>query len=30
VPLDELDGVIRRCRDAKSLAGLLWFRAFER
>jgi 8-oxo-dGTP pyrophosphatase MutT (NUDIX family) len=30
VPLDELDSVIRRCRDAKSLAGLLWFRAFER
>jgi 8-oxo-dGTP pyrophosphatase MutT (NUDIX family) len=30
VPLDELDGAIQRCRDAKSLAGLLWFRAFER
>jgi 8-oxo-dGTP pyrophosphatase MutT (NUDIX family) len=30
VPLGELDGAIRRCRDAKSLAGLLWFRAFER
>jgi 8-oxo-dGTP pyrophosphatase MutT (NUDIX family) len=30
VPLDDLDGAIRRCCDAKSLAGLLWFRAFER
>lgn len=30
VPLAELDGVIRRCRDAKSLAGLLWFRAYLR
>ena len=30
VPLDELDEAIRGCRDAKSLAGLLWFRAFER
>jgi 8-oxo-dGTP pyrophosphatase MutT (NUDIX family) len=30
VPLAELDDAIRRCRDAKSLAGLLWFRAFER
>ncbi len=30
VPLDELDDAIRGCRDAKSLAGLLWFRAFER
>jgi len=29
VPLGELDGAIQRCRDAKSLAGLLWFRAFE-
>jgi 8-oxo-dGTP pyrophosphatase MutT (NUDIX family) len=29
VPLAELDGAIQRCRDAKSLAGLLWFRAFE-
>jgi 8-oxo-dGTP pyrophosphatase MutT (NUDIX family) len=28
VPLAELDGAIKRCRDAKSLAGLLWFRAF--
>ena len=30
VPLAELDSVIRDCRDAKSLAGLLWLRAFER
>ena len=30
VPLSELDDAIRACRDAKSLAGLLWFRAFER
>ena len=30
VPLAELDDAIRGCRDAKSLAGLLWFRAFER
>ena len=28
VPLGELDGVIGECRDAKSLVGLLWFRAF--
>ncbi|MEA2330185.1 MAG: hypothetical protein QOH58_323 [Thermoleophilaceae bacterium] len=28
VPLGDLDGVIQECRDAKSLAGLLWFRAF--
>ena len=28
VPLAELDGVIEECRDAKSLVGLLWFRAF--
>ncbi len=27
-PIAELDGLIRECRDAKSLAGLLWFRAF--
>jgi 8-oxo-dGTP pyrophosphatase MutT (NUDIX family) len=26
VPLDELDRVIRECRDAKSLVGLLWFK----
>src|SRR3954470_5911199 len=30
VPLAELDDAIRACHDAKSLAGLLWFRAFER
>ena len=30
VPLDRLDDAIRDCRDAKSLAGLLWLRAFER
>jgi ADP-ribose pyrophosphatase len=30
VSLAELDEAIRGCRDAKSLAGLLWFRAFER
>ena len=30
VPLADLDDVIRACHDAKSLAGLLWFRAFER
>jgi 8-oxo-dGTP pyrophosphatase MutT (NUDIX family) len=30
VPLAELDDAIRDCRDAKSLAGLLWLRAFER
>ncbi len=30
VPLAELDSVIRECRDAKSLAGLLWFRAYLR
>jgi ADP-ribose pyrophosphatase len=28
VPLSALDAVIRDCRDAKSLVGLLWFRAF--
>jgi 8-oxo-dGTP pyrophosphatase MutT (NUDIX family) len=28
-PLSELDDVIAGCRDAKSLVGLLWFRAFE-
>jgi ADP-ribose pyrophosphatase len=27
-PLTELDAVIEQCRDAKSLVGLLWFRAF--
>jgi len=30
VPLDRLDDAIQDCRDAKSLAGLLWLRAFER
>ena len=30
VPLAELDSVIGDCRDAKSLAGLLWFRAYLR
>jgi hypothetical protein len=29
VPLGRLDSVIRDCTDAKSLIGLLWFRAFE-
>ncbi len=29
VPLGELDDVIRSNVDAKSLVGLLWFRAFE-
>jgi 8-oxo-dGTP pyrophosphatase MutT (NUDIX family) len=28
VPLADLDHVIQECRDAKTLAGLLWFRAF--
>ena len=27
VPLSELDGVIRDCRDSKTLVGLLWLRA---
>jgi 8-oxo-dGTP pyrophosphatase MutT (NUDIX family) len=30
VPLGDLDDVIRDCRDAKSLVGLLWFRSYER
>ena len=30
VPLDRLDEVIRECRDAKSLVGLLWFRTHVR
>jgi 8-oxo-dGTP pyrophosphatase MutT (NUDIX family) len=30
VPLDQLDSVIADCRDAKSLVGLLWFRAYLR
>ena len=29
VGLAELDDAIRDCRDAKTLVGLLWFRAFE-
>jgi 8-oxo-dGTP pyrophosphatase MutT (NUDIX family) len=29
-PLAELDDLIRDCRDAKTLAGLLWFRAYIR
>jgi len=29
VPLSELDRVIQECRDAKTLAGLLWFRAYR-
>jgi ADP-ribose diphosphatase len=29
VALEQLDDAIRDCRDAKSLAGLLWLRAFE-
>jgi 8-oxo-dGTP pyrophosphatase MutT (NUDIX family) len=29
-PLERIDGVIAECRDAKSLVGLLWFRAFRR
>jgi ADP-ribose pyrophosphatase len=29
VPLAELDRVIRECRDAKTLVGLLWFKAFQ-
>ena len=28
VPLSDLDGVIRDCRDSKTLVGLLWLRAF--
>lgn len=30
IGFDELDDVIERCRDAKTLVGLLWFRAYER
>jgi 8-oxo-dGTP pyrophosphatase MutT (NUDIX family) len=29
-PLERLDDVIADCSDAKSLIGLLWFRAFHR
>ena len=28
IPLSDLDAVIARCRDAKSLVGLLWLRAY--
>ena len=28
VPLAQLDDVIARCEDAKTLVGLLWFRAY--
>jgi ADP-ribose pyrophosphatase len=30
VPMQDLDEVIRACRDSKSLVGLLWFRAYRR
>ena len=30
VPLTALDEVIAECRDAKTLVGLLWFRAYSR
>jgi 8-oxo-dGTP pyrophosphatase MutT (NUDIX family) len=30
IPLDRLDEAIADCRDAKSLVGLLWLRAFHR
>jgi ADP-ribose pyrophosphatase len=30
VPLDRVDDTIAECRDAKSLVGLLWFRAYLR
>jgi 8-oxo-dGTP pyrophosphatase MutT (NUDIX family) len=30
VPLDRLDETIAECRDAKTLVGLLWFRAYLR
>ena len=29
VPLAELDATIRECRDAKTLVGLLWLKAYE-
>jgi 8-oxo-dGTP pyrophosphatase MutT (NUDIX family) len=29
VPLERLDEAIERCRDGKSLVGLLWLRAFR-
>jgi 8-oxo-dGTP pyrophosphatase MutT (NUDIX family) len=28
VPLADLDGLIDRCRDAKSIVGLLWLKAY--
>jgi 8-oxo-dGTP pyrophosphatase MutT (NUDIX family) len=28
IPLDRLDATIKDCRDAKSLVGLLWFKAY--
>jgi ADP-ribose pyrophosphatase len=28
IPLTDLDSVIERCRDAKSLVGLLWLKAY--
>jgi 8-oxo-dGTP pyrophosphatase MutT (NUDIX family) len=30
LPLQDLDEAIAACRDAKTLVGLLWFRAYER
>jgi 8-oxo-dGTP pyrophosphatase MutT (NUDIX family) len=30
LPLADLDAVIDQCADAKSLIGLLWFRAYRR
>ena len=30
VPLSDLDHVVQECHDAKTLVGLLWFRAFAR
>jgi len=30
VPLERLDETIEECEDAKSLVGLLWFRAYHR
>ncbi|TMK66108.1 MAG: NUDIX hydrolase [Actinobacteria bacterium] len=30
LPLHDLDEAIAACRDAKTLIGLLWFRAYER
>jgi 8-oxo-dGTP pyrophosphatase MutT (NUDIX family) len=29
VPLADLDRVIQECRDAKTLVGLLWFKAYD-